>query len=267
MNCRTYGQPPFISAAVHGGPGAPGSVSSLAKGLSKFGGCIEPLQSASSVKAQVDELANQIRSYTKESITIFGHSWGAWLTYLLAYSYPQLVRKAILVASGAFDTSYVPQMDQRRLSRLSPEDAAEYSEIVSVLQGKTERVSDETLSRLGRLAGKADDCCVDLIPENEDDLVRIDGAQFESIWNEASALRESGYFAKIAQSISVPVRVVHGADDPTPADGVVEPLRTKLKNLKWYVLERCGHQPWKERYARGRFWEIAEAELMESDCA
>ena len=263
MNCRTYGQSPFISVAVHGGPGAPGSASSLAKGLSAFGGSLEPLQSAASVNEQVEELASQIHSYTKEPITIFGHSWGAWLTYLLAYSHPELVRKAILVASGAFDALYVPQMDQRRLSRLSNEDAAEYRKIVSALQGRTERVSDALLSRLGQLAGKADDYCLDPIPDNEDEPVRIDGVQFESIWSEASSLRESGYFMKIAQSITIPVRVIHGAEDPTPVEGVVTPLRANLKNLKWYVLEKCGHQPWKERYARAQFWEIVKAELLE----
>ncbi len=265
MNCRIYGKLPFISAAVHGGPGAPGSVSSLAKGLSKFGGCIEPLQSELTVKAQVEELAGQISARTKEPITVFGHSWGAWLTFLLAYTYPRLVRTAVLVAPGAFDASYVAQMNKRRLSRLSPDDAAEYSKIASMIQARTERVSDETLGRLGQLAGKADDYCVEKVPENEDDPVRTDGAQFESIWNEASALRKSGYFINIARSITVPVRIIHGADDPTPADGVVKPLEGKVKDLEWYVLERCGHQPWKERYAKEKFWEIAEAELKKDN--
>ncbi len=107
MDCRSYGQPPYVAVVVHGGPGAPGSVSSLASKLSSIVSTLEPFQIASTVNGQVDELANQIGKYTLEPVTLLGHSWGAWLSYLVAYFHPELVRKVILIASGSFDAAYV----------------------------------------------------------------------------------------------------------------------------------------------------------------
>ena len=263
MNCRSYGKRPYLAVAVHGGPGAPGSASSLARMLSSIVGTLEPFQTASSVKSQVDELAAQIREYTQEPVILFGHSWGAWLSFLLAYSQPEMVRKVFLIGSGAFDASYVNEMESRRLSHMTAVEANEYNDITKLLSNVTDSGKDALLVRLGYLAGRADNFCVDDTTENNDDIVRVDGNQYDKVWPEGAELRKTGYFMRIASEIKAPIRIIHGADDPTPIEGVVKPLEGRVQDLKWYRLERCGHSPWKERYAKDEFWRIVKIDLAD----
>lgn len=35
----------------------------------------------------------------------------------------------------------------------------------------------------------------------------------------------------------------------------------RLPQFSYYVLEKCGHDPWKEKYARKRFLDLLEAEV------
>ena len=65
-NFRIYGKPPFSVAVVHGGPGAPGEMKPVAEELSKNFGVIEPLQTASSVEGQIEELKKVIAKRKEE---------------------------------------------------------------------------------------------------------------------------------------------------------------------------------------------------------
>lgn len=47
--CRRYGKSPFITAVIHGGPGAAGEMAPVARELSRTGGVLEPLQTAETV--------------------------------------------------------------------------------------------------------------------------------------------------------------------------------------------------------------------------
>ncbi len=55
-NLRKYGKAPFAIVVVHGGPGARGEMAPVARELSTHGGVLEPLQTATSVEGQVEEL-------------------------------------------------------------------------------------------------------------------------------------------------------------------------------------------------------------------
>jgi pimeloyl-ACP methyl ester carboxylesterase len=223
-------------------------------------GVLEPLQTASTVGKQVDELAEQIGIHAHEPVFLFGHSWGAWLSLLVAYSHPELVRKVFLIGSGAFEPTYIVEMENRRLSHLTESEVAEYKAIGLKLINTNAIEKDALLERLGNLAAKADDFHVDQSPENREDLLKVDGCQYQKVWAEGAHLRETGHFVQIANQIEVPVRIIHGAEDPTPIDGVVEPLRGRVRDLVWYELDRCGHSPWKERYAQDEFFRILKAE-------
>ncbi|MCE5270489.1 alpha/beta hydrolase [bacterium] len=259
--CRFHGTPPYRAVAVHGGPGAPGSASTLAAGLARWLGTVEPLQSAVSVWGQVEELAGQIREHAAWPAVVFGHSWGAWLAWLLAYSRPELVEKIFLIGSGAFEARYAEQMTRRRLARLEQVEREEYLRIVKTLPESRGEAHNGLLARLGALAERADNFSVEDSPENSDELVRVDSGQYASVWAEGAQLRQEGFFVKIAPDIARPVRVLHGAYDPTPLEGVIGPIRGQVKDLRWYELDRCGHAPWKETHGRERFWRIVAAEL------
>src|SRR5262249_44414056 len=55
-NPRVYGSPPYRVVVVHGGPGAAGQMAPVARRLSEEYTVLEPMQSATSVEGQVDEL-------------------------------------------------------------------------------------------------------------------------------------------------------------------------------------------------------------------
>ncbi|ASB50265.1 alpha/beta fold hydrolase [Alkalitalea saponilacus] len=99
---RKYGQKPFQIGLLHGGPGASGEMKPVAMNLSVDFGIIEFLQTEKSIDGQIEELHKQITLCADLPITLIGHSWGAWLGFLFASKYPDLVKKLILISAGAF---------------------------------------------------------------------------------------------------------------------------------------------------------------------
>jgi pimeloyl-ACP methyl ester carboxylesterase len=262
VNLRRYGEGPCEYVVVHGGPGAPGSVSSLARKLSETRSVLEPFQTETSVWGQVEELYRQIRDNCMDRVFALGHSWGAWLVYLLAYKHPEAVRTAFLVGAGAFDSAYLPELQRRRLDALSEAEKSEYREMIELLKKPSEN-SDRYLGRLGELAEKADNYCVEMTHENSEDMVAIDGKQFQKVMTEAFRMREEGFFREIAGEIRCPIRIIHGKNDTTPVEGVVDPLQGAVADFEWYVIDRCGHSPWKEKYGKEEFYRIVDREVKQ----
>ncbi|NJK98455.1 MAG: alpha/beta hydrolase, partial [Bacteroidales bacterium] len=157
---RVYGEKPYKVVVVHGGPGAPGSLGSVARELSRKHSILEPFQSERSVNGQVDELHKYICENCEHGkIKIIGHSWGAWLAYMYAALHPERVEKLILVAAGSFDERYNFNLTQLRLSRLDEESRKEALEIINWMNRAT---TDDTsrMIRFSELMEKADfyDC-------------------------------------------------------------------------------------------------------------
>lgn len=64
------------------------------------------------------------------------------------------------------------------------------------------------------------------------------------MWAEAAALRTSGELLQHAALVKCPVLAMHGDYDPSPADGVSEPLaRVLTAPFEFIVLKDCGHTP------------------------
>ena len=261
-NLRTWGTGPFGLGVVHGGPGGAGEIAPVARQLSESRGVLEPLQTATSVGGQVDELANVLKAYGRVPLTLVGHSWGAWLSLLVAARHPTLVRKLILVSSGVFDAALVPLMQAGRQNRLSAEERIEYEGLESELSSGSATISDESFRRFAELSDKADSVeALDLTePESETGL----GGQpavFEAVWPEAAEMRSNGKLMKLVRAVACPVVAIHGDSDPSPANGVEEPLRAALPDFRMIILDRCGHTPWREKHAQGEFFQILEREL------
>ncbi|QYR21019.1 alpha/beta hydrolase [Paenibacillus sp. sptzw28] len=119
---RTYGIEPIKAFLVHGGPGAAGELAPFARELSLRSGVVEALQNKKTISELVLELKAIIREHSNESVQLVGYSWGAWLSFIFAALYPEMVRKLILVSSGPFDASYASRISETRLSRLNEED-------------------------------------------------------------------------------------------------------------------------------------------------
>lgn len=260
-NLRRYGKPPFNVAVVHGGPGAAGEMALVARELSIRRGVLEPLQTATSVHGQVEELKVILEMEGDLPAALVGFSWGAWLSFIFAASYPKMVKKLILVGSGPFQEKYAARISETRLSRLSDEERTEVGSIVQILENSDNFEAEEknsALARMGALFSKIDaydpDAC-------ESEVVYFRADVFQAVWKEAARLRRTGKLLELGKRIECPVVAIHGDYDPHPAEGVERPLSAVLNNFRFVLLEKCGHSPWIERQAKEKFYEILEEEL------
>jgi pimeloyl-ACP methyl ester carboxylesterase len=119
---------------------------------------------------------------------------------------------------------------------------------------------NKSLARLGELFARADTCAA-LPREPEPEPLEASVDINSKVWAEAQRWRSSGELLKLADNIKCPVIAIHGDFDPHPADGVRLPLSGVLKQFRFILLKKCGHEPWTEKYARGRFYRILKQEL------
>ncbi len=261
-NLRVYGKAPFQIAVIHGGPGAAGQMAPLAREIaSDHRGVLEPLQTKGSLEGQIKELKEVLETSGDLPVALIGFSWGAWLSWLVAARFPEMVKKLILVGSGPFEEAYVAELEETRLSRLGKEERAQFKSAARDLNDPAVEDKDELLTRLGTLTLKTDqyDPITDQLDETN--LVGIQGDIFQSVWVVAAKLRKSGQLLQIGRNIKCPVVAIHGDYDPHPAAGVQKPLSATLEDFRFILLENCGHQPWMERQARDKFYRIINQEL------
>ncbi len=111
-------------------------------------------------------------------------------------------------------------------------------------------------TQLGRLASK-----IDSYEPISDESVDAQYDIFKSVWSEAESLRSKGGFEDAVKSIRCPVVAIHGDYDPHPAEGVKSLFSSTLKDFCFILLDKCGHYPWIERNAKGKFYSILKDEL------
>jgi pimeloyl-ACP methyl ester carboxylesterase len=254
-NFRTWGKAPYRIAVIHGGPGAPGSIEPVARELSNDIGVLEPLQTRVSVEGQVKELHDVLVKYAETPVILVGHSWGAWLSYIVAARYPKIVKKLILIGSGPFEEKYASDITTERLNRLAEKERAGVFKLIDIISGDAAGDRDKAVARFGEMMAKADTYAL-LPPETEPESLPASEEINRKVWAEASQLRESGELLEMGRKIKCPVVAVHGDYDPHPAEGVKAPLSRVLKDFRFILLKKCGHEPWNEKFAREKFYKI-----------
>lgn len=252
-NPQKHGLKPYNIVTVHGGPGAQGDLAILSEELSKNAGILEPYQTYNTIETQILELKSIIETHAFGRVTLIGHSWGAWLSYIFAARYPLLVRKLILIASAPFEVKYVKEIVKIRMDRLSPDEKNELNSVYELLNSTEESLRNVAFEGLGQLMLKIDS--YDLLP-HENPKLKYQADIFKNIWTEASELRKNGYLIKIGKKIQCPVIAIHGDHDPHPFMGVQEPLSKIIKDFKFILLNECGHYPWLEKNAKDKFFEL-----------
>lgn len=258
-NFRKHGEAPFDVAVLHGGPGASGAMEPVAKKLSSERGVLEPFQRAETIEEQVDELRDILIQQCKPPLKLVGHSWGAWLSYILAAIHSDMVEKIIMVGSPPFSEKYAADITETRLKRLNGAERSELEALLRRLENDPHDMYKESLARVKKLTRKADS--YEPLPTDEPPRNEIDPEMYRRIWSEAVEVRRSSELVELGEYIESPVVAIHGNYDPHPAEGVKGPLSGVLKDFKFILLEECGHSPWIERKAKAKFYAILEGIL------
>jgi len=260
-NPRIYGQAPFDVVVVHGGPGLGGEMASVARGLASDRGVLEPIQTAASLKGQIEELRTILAKHGDPPVTLIGYSWGAWLSYIIAAEYPALAKKLILISSGPFEEKYAARIQETRFNRLNESERRETESLIEVLSDRKTPNLRLSFQRFGELFSRADTYSRIASEAGEYEQIDYRPDIFQEVWPEAMELRRSGRLLKLGKRIRCPVVGIHGDYDPHPALGVRKPLSVHLRNFRFVLLKNCGHKPWIEQEAHEKFWRILKEEL------
>lgn len=247
---RLYGDAPYKIVLIHGGPGAIGSLKGFARELNMRSqmGIAEAIQSKYSITELIEELHNQIRDHCSAKVSLIGHSWGAWLAALFAEKYPELTDRIIMVGSGPLEDRYVPEIGARRLENLPEEDREIFQKLIH------NRITDEDMKKIPGILEKSDNYCLE-----DTDLHRADTADSKmhnAVWKEAARLRTQGELLASFKQIRCKIALIQGEIDPHPARGVILPLLENGVECESHILEKCGHSPFMEKYAKENFYNI-----------
>jgi pimeloyl-ACP methyl ester carboxylesterase len=256
---RKHGTPPYKAAVLHGGPGAPGYMASVARELSKDCGVLEPLQTKDSIDGQVEELKHQITEYAHDTLILIGSSWGAVLALFLASRYPELVNKLILVGSAVFDAKNSAKIEAIRLERLDEKARNRLDEIKAALLNANPEERGKLFAEWGSLFS-----CTDKYDPIDavDETLKVQHNIFQKVWPEFMELRDKpGHLKNEFSKINIPTVVIHGDYDPHPIEGIKPFLVECISEIRFHLLAKCGHYPWLERQARDKFYDILRNEL------
>ncbi len=247
---RLYGNEPYNIVLVHGGPGAIGSLKGFAKELNirTDVGVVEAIQSKYSIAELIEELYCQIKENCPGKVTLIGHSWGAWLVALFTEKHPESVKDVVLIGSGPLEDQYVAEIDSRRLEHLSGEDAGLFRRLIN------NRVTDEDMKKIPAMIEKSDNYCLEDRELHRAD--KTDSEMYHLVWSEAARLRTTGELMDVFRKINRKIYLIQGICDPHPVNGVKIPLQENNVPCEIYVLEKCGHSPFMEKYAKDEFYHI-----------
>ncbi len=238
---------------LHGGPGAAGSVTSLAKDLSDSFKVLEPLQRRSgdvplTVQRHIDDLA----VVAPERAAFVGWSWGAMLALSFTAQHPDRVQSLALVGCGTYDEASRAVYEGTMAERIGDEDRAHVGELWRTFDAATETIErDRLLGELGRVYEKVQS--IDLVSDSDE--VEADARGYEETWADVLRLQREGVEPAAFSGIEAPVLMLHGDDDPHPGLMIFDSLQTYIPHIEYVGFEQCGHRPWQERHAREQFLE------------
>lgn len=231
----------------------------VARELGKTLGVIEPLQTKDSLEGQIDELNVQLHTHADLPVTLIGSSWGAVLALFLASRRKEMVKKLILIGSAVFDAESSSRIEGIRLNRLTEEEWRRHEIIMHDFERSPAARREHLMKEWGNILFKAD-----VYDPLTDDLevIEVQYEIFTGVWSDFVALRDSpGYLKREFSKIDIPTVVIHGEYDPHPIEGIRPFLEDCLPEVHFYILPECGHYPWIERRAAGRFFEILADEI------
>lgn len=257
---RSHGASSRVVIVLHGGPGAPGSAASLARGLEDEFRALEPFQRRAdeapmTVARHVEDLVAVVAHCGDPRPALVGHSWGAMLALAYAAAHPGTLASLALVGCGTFDLAARAQFRGRLDARMD----ADFRRQLAALDEITD--PDARLSAKGALLESIYD--VDALPDDADSLP-ADARGGAETWQDMLRLQAAGVYPAAFAAIDAPALMLHGDDDPHPGWMIHASLQAWMPHLEYVSWARCGHSPWRERGAREDFYRTLKAWLRAS---
>jgi pimeloyl-ACP methyl ester carboxylesterase len=170
----------------------------------------------------------------------------------LAYAakHPETAGPIVLVGCGTWDLLSRSEL-AATLERRIEEDPA--------LRRRLERLDDEyrddppaRLAKYYELTHHLYD--YDAVSEEPDaEAPAFDVDAHHQTWRDMVRLQGEGVYPAAFSRIKSPVLMLHGDYDPHPGPLICASLRQYVGQLEYRELLRCGHSPWRERFAREEF--------------
>ncbi len=261
MRIREYGTSGPLVVVLHGGPGAPGAMAPVARGLADSFRVLEPLQRGSgseplTVARHVADLHQLVEQRCQDARpALVGHSWGAMLALAYAAAHPGRVASLVLIGCGTFDQPARARMQTNREARIDER-----------LRHRLERLAEDFPDPDQRLRAMGDLFLVldsyDLATTDQE-LQRCDARANRETWGDMVRQQEQGVYPAAFTAIEVPVIMLHGTVDPHPGPMIRASLQPHLPQLEYREWERCGHYPWIERAAGDEFFVVLRSWLAQ----
>lgn len=264
MRIRKYGNSIHSVVVLHGGPAASGDVAPVAQGLSNLFTVIEPWQRGSgaetlSVARHVEDLHSVIMGLDCASPpALVGHSWGAMLALCYAATHPSKAGPIVLVGCGTFDLASRARMKEIFRDRTDPH----LQERLAAVSASTGDPSEIHMKRLRLTRDLSVYDRLEPWPEKEE-YEPLDVRAHQETWSDMMRLQANGTYPEAFSAITSEVLMLHGNYDPHPGLMIYESLRPFVRALEYRELDRCGHSPWLERFARTEFFSILRTWLLQ----
>ena len=272
LHVREYGSstaPPVI--LVHGGPGLPGSVDSLARALAPKLRVFEPFQrdrklspSSGPFRAthhltDLAELVAWVTARTSQIPVVIGHSWGALLALLWGASPSGRGHKTLLLCPGAVDADGAAEAGVRLHGRLDDHGRRRQREIN---QAYSQLAKSDAVGRRDLYVQY-----LELIYPAyfHPGAPVVDGTLAEcQVWPESylsiqdtvddcDRLIARAEFLQAVRRLNGPVELFCGESDLFPWQRLHGELSAHVRRYRFHLFAQAGHFPWLESPSRDLF--------------
>ena len=253
---------------VHGGPGMPGYMASIANRLRDFH-TVQYYQrdvtnspsngpfTVQSFSGDLYHVVKYIKLKTSQKPIVLGHSWGASLILDFLKNYPGTVQKAVLISPGTLTKEQGAEFGERIFSRLGANRKLAEQKYKELIETKDPSEYAKRLKKYLKIIGPAyfydaerslrgelDNLKLKSNPKDSDSIKEIN----KDYWNRISNGKMLDGFSKIKELV-IHIQPDFDINSPKKAKAAL----SSIENYKYVEIRNAGHFPWLEKELQKSF--------------